>query len=111
MIGDNNLKVSVVEQDFAHNYAIYFYYEIEDLQSNKYRVIEFKNNTEMGIKEYEIGETIKPSLILSKTMLKKMGEAIQNIGIQLPEKSKIEGLYEASQKHLEDMRKIVFKGK
>ncbi len=69
--------------------------------------------TELTIKECEAGAsdepTIKFNYPIANELLQALQEAIVNIGIKPKEGNKIEGLYEATKEHLNDMRKLVFK--
>ena len=49
-----------------------------------------------------------PTFILPCHEVPKLMDAMIKEGVKPTEQNKIEGLYEASQKHLEDMRKLVF---
>lgn len=108
MRGDRTLKVKIVEQDFSREYYIYIYYETEEIATNQYQLAHFKDG-DLLFSPVSHGEKVEPTLRLNSIIMPKLVEAIQEVGIKLPEKDKIEGLYEASQKHLEDMRALVFK--
>lgn len=57
-------------------------------------------------------QTAEPTLYLPEQgMLKELVAAISNLGIRPDHQSFTEGKYEASQKHLEDMRRLVFEDK
>jgi len=53
---------------------------------------------------------VKPTLELTDDQLRKFAEAINKQGIN-PQKEFVEGKLEATEKHLEDMRTLIFKKK
>jgi len=54
------------------------------------------------------GEVFPPSISLSPETLQNLADELNNMGIK-PQKGFLEGKLEATDKHLEDMRRLVFK--
>ncbi len=69
--------------------------------------------TKLTIKECKAGTSEEPTIKFNypivNELLQALQEAIVSIGIKPKEGNKIEGLYEATKEHLNDMRKLVFK--
>ena len=57
----------------------------------------------------EVEATMKPTLELMPDMAQAILVALSESGVKLPEASFTEGKLEATEKHLEDMRNLVFK--
>ena len=55
----------------------------------------------------DYGAIKKPTLQLNSEQLQKFAEALNEIGVK-PQDGFLEGKLEATEKHLEDMRKLVF---
>lgn len=55
------------------------------------------------------GDAIKPCMTLTKGMMQALFTALQGQGMKPVEQSFVEGKFEATKEHLEDMRKLVFK--
>ena len=63
--------------------------------------------TDKGIKEYQNGDKIKPSLVIPRHFLPELLKAIVDLGIQSPDQSFISGELVATKFHLEDTRKLL----
>jgi hypothetical protein len=58
--------------------------------------------------KYDVGMLgIKPTLSLTNEQLQKFADSIAGIGIK-PQEGYLDGKLQATEKHLEDMRKLVF---
>lgn len=93
-------KVSVQKDVSTLNTHVFIYMEKPDgsvdiLQDNK--VVSVKR-----------GAIEKPSLILQNDLLQALFEALSSSGMKLPDTSLIAGKLIATEKHLEDMRTLVF---
>ena len=60
------------------------------------------------VEEFNGGDVIKPSLSLPPEALQEFANALDKMGIK-PQQGFIEGKLEATERHLEDMRTLVFK--
>lgn len=56
----------------------------------------------------ERGDAIKPFFTVPHDLLPDLLKALHNQGVKLPDKGHTEGKLEATSKHLEDMRALVF---
>jgi hypothetical protein len=111
MKGDRHLRVAISQDEYFDTVKIYFYHEYED--SDGIEIMHYNpENGEWTIKKMKRGEKALPTLELPgirDDMIQKLGDALNKFGYKPPEKMLIEGKYEAQSKHLEDMRKLVFK--
>lgn len=101
----NNIqyKIRIRENTPMLNYAIYMF---KDTPAGRYMIYQDEDiQTEKLILDNSIG--VKPTLYLQRDMLQEMLVEITNIGIKLPEQSKIEGQLEAQTSHLQDLRKLL----
>lgn len=69
--------------------------QIETIEGNEYR-------------QYSRGCIFPPSFSISSDLVPLLAEAIAKSGVKLPDESFVKGKLEATEKHLSDMRKIVF---
>lgn len=98
----------------AHRTSLDIYILDRDALTGSMSVLHFgkHNVTMVPLKEGDL--YAEPSLSLSEgkghEFLKSMAEAAASFGIKLDSDVKREGKLEAVQAHLEDMRKLVFKG-
>ena len=100
----NGFEITLIDDTIAfQGVKVYVYRRDRD----EIEVVEFGKET--TLKKYKHGECFdRPSFTLPRNLLKRLAEAIQNMGVQLDSQSKTEGVLEAQTKHLEDMRKLVF---
>jgi len=63
--------------------------------------------TDKGIKEYQNGDKIKPSLVIPRHFLPELLKAIMALGVQSPDHNFTSGKLEATKDHLADMRKLL----
>lgn len=70
---------------------------------------------ELIFEKVEDGKEYEPSLripdYLASSFLKAVAAALDENGVRPPSVDRIEGEMEATRRHLEDMRKLVFKGR
>lgn len=101
------LKIFIQSVDYGYETEIAF---IEEKCNGK-RFIAKPVNLEF--KELETGDlpTLRLSNVVAEQFLKGLAEALDKQGIKTENDFKIQGLLEAKENHLEDMRKLVFKGK
>ena len=57
------------------------------------------------------GEVQSPTLVLQQEMLPALMKALSDYGVKRPDESFVEGKLSATEKHLEDMRSLIFKNK
>jgi hypothetical protein len=94
----NNWLVKIIDKGYKITRDIYIFRRT------------FDGKTELlngEVIEYGINPD-KPTLELDPDQLQEFANALNDIGIN-PKKEFIEGKLEATEKHLEDMRKLVFK--
>lgn len=53
---------------------------------------------------FKLGDPIKPTILLPRLLLKDLMFALKNFGVTVPDESKTQGMYEAQNRHLEDLR-------
>lgn len=59
---------------------------------------------------FDEGQDFEPTITLFPEMLSVLMKELSEYGVRLPEQSFIEGKLYATDKHLEDMRRLVFEG-
>jgi hypothetical protein len=94
----NNWKVKIIDPGYKLTYDVFIFRDTCD------------GKTEMvdGTIVIRGDKPIKPSLELNKEQLQEFADSLNGMGIS-PRKEFIQGKLEATEKHLEDMRKLVFK--
>jgi hypothetical protein len=97
----NNWKIRIIDNPIKINRDIYIFRR----QGNKYQIL-----TQEGLIEKNEGDSIdeKPIMELTPEQLQAFSDELSNVGYK-PQKGFMEGKLEATEKHLEDMRKLVFK--
>jgi len=96
---NTNWNIKIIDRGFKLQRDIYIFRQTFD---GKMKMLDGKI--------YEIGaQPEKPSLELDIEQLQEFASALNELGIN-PKKEFVEGKLEATEKHLEDMRKLVFKG-
>jgi hypothetical protein len=92
-----------------HNmtYEVFVYYE-----KDRQRIM-LLNPDGKTFTEYDTGACLNPTptYVLPYDMLKSLRDELDTFGIRGASDEKIAGKLEATQAHLEDMRKLVFGGK
>ncbi len=101
------LKVYIQSIDYGFETGITF---IEEKHDGK-RYIAKPVNLEFVELEAGSNPTLRLSNSTSGEFLKALAEALDKNGIKTESDFKIQGLLEAKNFHLEDMRSLVFKGK
>ena len=96
-----NWIIKIVDRGYKLTRDIYIYRKsfggkLEILRGNTVETID------------DSGAVDKPSLELTPEVLQSFANALNEIGIN-PKKEFIEGKLEATEKHFEDMRKLLFK--
>lgn len=110
MLGDNVLRVRITNSDFDFSFNIWIYREVIGDENNQNLRVAYPNeNGNLEWRAIERNAEVAPTLRVSPEILKLLANALNKMNIKPEEESKTMGLYEASQKHLEDMRRIVFK--
>ena len=70
---------------------------------------------DLAFERMEEGKEYEPSLKISRVFvpgfLEALSAALDKSGVRPPSTDRIEGEMEATRKHLEDMRRLVFKGR
>ena len=97
-----NWKIEIGYQQFRVNKCIYITRKGHD---GKYYI--WRGNREEVINSKE-GESIKPSFEFTDEMLQQLVEVLDSKGFK-PKQGFLEGKLEATDKHLQDMRNLVFK--
>lgn len=108
------MKIKVVNEQWNDQLAVLFYDDSE--KNGPYRVVK---PLQLVIEELEESEIIEPTFRLPRQemydFLQSMADMAEKMGIkttkQLTQEQKYEGKLEATEYHLEDMRKLVFKNK
>lgn len=106
-------KLKIVTNVFAPGFSILLYRKVGD----KIQFMAPANEPVYQIKEYtESGSFEKPAALVNISMgtmidfpdiLSQLQQELHELGVKAPEKSYIEGKLVATEKHLEDMRKMV----
>lgn len=69
---------------------------------------------ELKFKEHQVAEREEPTLILPRFMaddfLRALAEGLDEMGIKTDQDAKLAGTLDATRYHLEDMRRLAFKG-
>lgn len=100
-----NWKVQILDRVGQTNKDVTFY---RDLGNGRYEtVIAVEKGGYMVVEAHNMGAEIKPSIIMDVFMLQALADALNEIGIK-PQKGYLEGKLEGTEKHLEDMRSLVF---
>lgn len=103
-MNDSNWKIRIAESPFDFNREVYIYRHIGDQ-------IEIMGGDSVT-RTYGRNESIlkTPTLLLSPEALQALSNALNEQGYK-PQEGFVEGKLEATEKHLEDMRTLVFKNK
>lgn len=103
--GFDRVKVYAYDQGNGRNYGI----ELEQYKDGELKV------TRRELKEYATTDELKPVLCMTREFAKELLPALQaaldDAGIEKPSESKLAGRLEATQHHLADLQKLIFKGK
>jgi hypothetical protein len=86
-------------------YEVYLYREVEGIGS----YFQQPDGTEILIKHSQMISGIKPTFLIDRDTAPRLVEALQKVGVQPKELTKIEGQYEAQGKHLTDLQSILRK--
>lgn len=98
-----NMKVTIFDLDFGYRKAISF-------RNGSGEIFNFKNNSWEKVDEGVVLDSKKYCIILNDEMYATLAEKIRNDNrIPLKEKAYVEGKLEATENHLKDLQKIVFK--
>ena len=97
-----NWKVKIIDKGYTTLMDIFMYH---DVYGNKIEMVAKGGDT---LEVFEDGTVKDPSFKLTREQLQAFANALNDMGIS-PQKEYIEGKLEATEKHLEDMRKLVFK--
>lgn len=107
------IKVHFQNEEYADLIKVYIVDHFR--QDGKSYLLQFGkfNNTWVELKECKIPPepTFRFRGIEKTEFLKAMADAIAEIGIKTDSDFKIQGKLEATEKHLEDMRRLIFKNK
>ncbi len=101
------MKVKIYEDKFNRMVCITFY---EEGLNGEISVVKPVNFILEKVKEGEYGD-IKPTIAITKIIsyefLKDLRKELDNLGIKTEEESVVKGRYEATIKHLEDLRGLL----
>lgn len=97
-----NWKIKIVDVGYKFERDMYIYYKMMD---NKIGVLHGDT-----IETFNSGDAIKPTLSLPPEALQELANALDAIGFK-PKEGFLEGKLQAIEKHLEDMRTLVFEEK
>ncbi len=103
----NNIqyKIIVRENPMMGNFDIFMY---KNTPQGRYFVTQEKGTqTETKIEEGAYCRDLKPNLSLHRDMLQQLLQEITNLGVKLPDESKVRGQYEAQSEHLKDLRQLL----
>jgi len=95
-----NWLVKIVDKGYTTFKDVYI---MQGIGNNKGEIIRGDK-----IETFNEGEQINPSLVLPPEALQSFADALNNLGIK-PQQGFLEGKLEGTEKHLEDMRTLVFK--
>ena len=95
----DNWKIKITDVGYKMERDIYIYYK---MFGDKIGVLHGD-----VIDTFNGGDVIKPSLSLPPEALQEFANALDALGFK-PQQGFIQGKLEATEKHLEDMRKLVF---
>lgn len=100
----DTVEIYAYEEGKGRNYGI----ELEQFKDGNLTVhrIEHKENATMDLKP-----VLRITRDFAKDLLPALQIALDNAGIEKPSESKIAGRLEATERHLIDLQKLVFKGK
>lgn len=98
------VEIFAYDEGQGRNYGI----ELEHYKDGQLQVkrIECKENTAIDLKP-----VIRISRHFAKDLLPALQAALDNAGIEKPSESKLAGKLEATEHHLADLQKLIFKGK
>ena len=98
----NNWTIKIIDKGYKFERDIFIFRRV----GNKTEML----NGDGTATFYEEGSAVvdKPTLSLNPETLQAFADELAYIGIK-PQKGFLEGKIEATEKHLEDMRKLVFK--
>jgi len=105
------VKILIRSFDFSDSLGIMFYEEYPDGTRAYAKPIELHFEK---IDKRKLGSHREPTLLLPNfsggedTIAVDMMKQLHALGVKLPEKKYLEGRIEQMEKHLEDMRKLVF---
>ncbi len=102
MIDSNEWKVRIYEEPETGYFKLYIISNSPG--NNKGYISDIQKGTITYVKE---GEAIKQAAILTRGMMEALFKAIQGQGIKPVEQSYVEGKFQATEKHLEDMRTLL----
>lgn len=95
-----NWKVKIIDKGYTLMQDVFIW---RPLIGNRIELVSSNNTVEV----IEDGAVKEPTLRLNNEQLIAFADALNNAGIN-PRKEFTEGKLEATEKHLEDMRKLVF---
>ena len=95
-------KIKIVNPGYKLTYDVYIF-----RNTNDGHIIVFRGDELTTVKE---GEAFKPSFEMGEDMLQELANVLSEKGFK-PKEGFYEAKIEATEKHLEDMRKLVFKNK
>ncbi len=101
------MKFKIYTNPYTENVELFLY----EVRANGQKAIVLPINPTYKLTDE--GEKVEPTMILTpiaaNELLNGLAESLDNAGIKPPSIHKLEGLLEATKKHLEDMRTLVFK--
>lgn len=103
MPGDIKYKIIVREDYMMGEFDIYLF---KESPAGRHMIYQ-DGHTQKEVLIEEGTYQVTPTLKLNKDLLQQLLGEIINRGIELPTKSKVEGLYEAQSFHLRDLRKLL----
>lgn len=98
---DQSWKVKIIDPGYKTSFDVYIFREIGGKR-------EFIQTGEKSVILSMDGMAPSPTLSMDREMMKAFADALNDRGIK-PEEGFLEGKLEATTKHLEDMRSLVFK--
>ncbi len=96
-----NWQIKIIDKGYKYTRDVYIY-----RRSNHKTEVWYGDKVTV----YEEGASMSdmPSFSMTPEMLQDLSDALNNIGIK-PQKGFMEGKLEATERHLSDMRELVFK--
>lgn len=105
MNDSNEWKVRIYEDGPTGKYKFFIF-----SKHNNGNLINYITDAKLGnVGLYQEGDAIEPTFTLSKGVMEALFIALQGQGMKPVEQSFVEGKFESTKEHLEDMRKLVFK--
>lgn len=101
-----DLQIKILDDGKIMGSHVVFYREASNEEIQIYNF--FNNESEVIGRLDEIPEEYKMYIREPDVFFKKLAEVLDNRGVKTESDHKIEGLLEAKDNHLQDMRKLVF---